>query len=162
MATEYPTTWKVIRIVAGVLAALYLLILNWSIFYVVLAVGMAGIIIGPGIIKKLTGQKSKFGAIHMVGPLVVFVVTLLLIFGSSYLNFGALRSGLPVEVALSQSGSWGIAQGAIKERPILGFGQDNFVLAFDKYRSTALNNTQLWSSRFFDSTSELFNILIEQ
>ena len=162
VATEYPTTWKVIRIVAGVLAALYLLILNWSIFYVVLAVGMAGIIIGPGIIQKLTGQKSKFGAIHMVGPLVVFVVTLLLIFGSSYLNFGSLRSGLPVEVPLSQSGSWGIAQGAIKERPIFGFGQDNFVLAFDKYRSTALNNTQLWSSRFFDSTSELFNILIEQ
>jgi tetratricopeptide (TPR) repeat protein len=67
-----------------------------------------------------------------------------------------------VEVAPSYGLSWQVATGVLKEKMIYGWGPENFSLAFDKFGAGNLANSQLSGLRFFDATSEVFNISVHE
>ena len=163
---ELPKTtgwWRVVKLAAATSSALLLVAINWWVFYLVLAVGMVVIIIAPGFVQRTTGWKLKFGAAQLLAPLIILVLALLLIFSSTYFSFNLPgKADLPIEVSLTQSSSSKIAGRALLAKPVLGYGQENFALAFDRFKDNSLNYTQFWSARFPNSASEFFNLLIEQ
>ncbi len=146
----------------AVVSAVLLLIINWSIFYVVLVVGMAGIVTGLALTQKRLGPEAKFRTANLVGPLLILAFSLLLLFSSRYFNFDFPgRNNLPVEVAISQKGSWEIAKKALSDNLPFGIGQDNFSLAFDKFKPSGINNSTFWNSRFGNAASEFWNLVIQ-
>ena len=51
----------------------------------------------------------------------------------------------------TRSKLWSIAYEGIKERPLLGWGQENFELVFDKYYKTSLGDAEDWFDRVHNS-----------
>ena len=102
-------SWLVpaIKIGGAVSSIILLLILNWWIFYAVVAVGMVGTLFGTGLVQKKLGISLKPKAINLFGPLTVLALALLLVVGSRYFAFSFPgRENLPLEVGLSQRGSF--------------------------------------------------------
>ena len=69
---------------------------------------------------------------------------------------------LPAEVSLSRSASWQIAKESTFENPIIGSGPATYYYAFNKYKGTDFNQTNLWNIEFDNATSlylELFSTL---
>ncbi|MDP3731090.1 MAG: hypothetical protein Q8R34_01175 [bacterium] len=151
-----------VKIGGAVSSIILLLIVNWWAFYTVLVVGMAGIIIGPGLAQSYLGVRVKFKTVNLVGPLVILVLTLLLLVSNRYIGFNFPgRGNLPVEVAISQRGSYEIAKGVLSTKLPFGVGQDNFSMAFDQYKPSGINGSTFWSTRFGSATSELWNLIVQ-
>ena len=164
---DHPVDWSawlmpVVKIGGAVSSAILLLIINWWVFYAVLAAGMMAIIIGPGLAQGYLGMKAKFKAVNLIGPLVILVLSLFFLIGNRYVSFNFPgRENLPVEVAISQRGSYEIAKGVISTKFPFGTGQDNFSLAFDQYKPSGINGSVFWDTRFGNATSELWNLIVQ-
>ncbi len=153
---------SVIRLGAVIVSAIFLLILNWWVFYAVLAIGMVGIIFSLGSWQGSWEAKSKFKAANLIGPLVILALSILLLTSGRYFNFDFPgRQNLPVEITISQTGSWEIAKGVFSTHLPFGVGQNNFPLAFDQYKPSGINNSTFWNTRFGNATSELWNLIIQ-
>ena len=159
-------SWLVpaIKIGGAVSSIILLLILNWWIFYAVVAVGMVGTLFGTGLVQKKLGISLKPKAINLFGPLTVLALALLLVVGSRYFAFSFPgRENLPLEVGLSQRGSFEITKGVFSanNKLPLGIGPSNFSLAFDKYKPSGVNNSAFWNTHFGNAASELWNLVIQ-
>ncbi|MBI2057955.1 MAG: tetratricopeptide repeat protein [Candidatus Yanofskybacteria bacterium] len=166
--------FKGLKLVAGLILALFLIVLNlWSLF-VVLAVGMFGVVLALGLAQKNNpssvlsgggGQKIKLKTSQLVVPLVILVLSGVFALSSRYFDFGLsgglLKEKLPIETSLSQRGSLDIAVNAFKMKPAFGFGPGNYSLVYDQFKPDSINNTSFWSSRFSNSVSEFFDFLAE-
>jgi tetratricopeptide (TPR) repeat protein len=75
-------------------------------------------------------------------------------------NWTSIKSKFPIEVAPSQRMSWKIAFDSLKSRP-LGFGLENFGIAYDKFKPSNIANTAFFQIRFSDSASEAANMATE-
>lgn len=157
--------WPAVRIASLVIFSAVLLVINWRVFYVVVGVGMVGAILGLGFVERMTGFKSKLNPLQLVLPMVFLVVCILLVVGGRFFALDVSRvfgQSLPTEVALSQSGSWQVAKGVANVKPIFGFGDGNFIMAFDQFKPPSINNSQFWNVRFANGTSEFFNLFVER
>ncbi len=146
-------------------SGLLLLILGLQTFYIALALGMLAVLFGPGIVQKTSGHKVKMKATHMVVPLIIFVLSLVLIFSGKYFGFNISgifsKQTLPVEISLSQDISAEIAKEAVSVSPIFGIGPGNFNLAYDQFRPLSVNGSSFWNARFSNSASEFFDFVTE-
>ncbi len=133
------------------LALLTLVILNWWVLWTVAIVGMFALV---GF-ESLNSKAFKIS--KSVVPLIVIVLGVFLM----VVHFEIpLKNKLPVEIAPSHSLSWRIAKSVLKEKFILGYGPENFSLAFDRFGSPALSNTSFSTAKFYDATSEFLNSLV--
>lgn len=146
--------------VAGVaLSVLALAVLNWWVLWAVALAGMLAMIAFDSLnVTQLAddygGRRNRFALSRFVVPMTVIVVgAFLLLVGFSP---DSLRSGVPVEVAPSQSLSWKVFAGVMGDNLLTGWGSENFSLAFDRFGAGQLANSQLASWKFFDATSEFF------
>ncbi|MDO8495424.1 MAG: tetratricopeptide repeat protein [bacterium] len=159
--------WSVVYMICFVVFSLWLLIVNSLMFYTVVVVGMAGVILGLLFISKLNAKRTKLKAIQLVLPMAFLVSSLGLIVATKYFDFYAFqslqeRNAIPVEPALSQKASWDIGKEVINIKPIFGLGDENFISAFDSFKPESINQTAFWNTRFTNATSEFFNLLIER
>lgn len=161
--TDYFSWFMPIIMIGGmIVSATLLLTVNWSVFYGVLTVGMIGLIASLGLAQKRREAGDKIKASYLVGPLIILTLAILFLIGSRYFNFDFPgRRNLPVEVAISQRGSFEIAKGTFSTNLPLGVGQNNFSLAFDRYKPSGINNSSFWNTRFSNAASELWNLIIQ-
>ncbi|MBI2676663.1 MAG: tetratricopeptide repeat protein [Candidatus Yanofskybacteria bacterium] len=156
---------KGLKLVAGLILAFFLIVLNWWILFVVLVVGIFGVVLAPGLLQKMEGQKVKIKTSQLVVPLVILVLSGVFALSSKYLDFGlsgVFLKGRPViEVGLSQRNSFDVAVDSLKLKPFFGFGPGNYSLAYDQFKPESINNTLFWNSRFNNSVSEFFSLFVE-
>jgi tetratricopeptide (TPR) repeat protein len=154
--------WVTGLAVAGIiLAILVLAILNWWVLWAVALAGMLAMIAFDSLnVTQLAEDygKKRFALSRFVVPMVVIVLGAFLLLVK--FSPGSLKGQFPVEVAPSYSMSVGIVKDVLKEKLLFGWGLENFSLAFDKFGASDLANTQLSGLRFFDGTSEIFNIAV--
>ncbi|MCX6739502.1 MAG: O-antigen ligase family protein [Candidatus Parcubacteria bacterium] len=102
--------------------------------------------------KNPTMKKIAIGVVSFV---IVFIVS---VFQFKDSNFVQSHSTLSRFATISLSGStvdsrfmvWGMAIDGFKERPILGWGQDNFNVVFNKYYNPGMWNQEQWFDRAHD------------
>ena len=153
--------WQTIQACLLIESALLLLILNWWALYLAISIGMLVVIVTPGILSIITRSKFKVRTINIMGPLIIVVLSILLIFGGKNLNFGSLVNGrLVPEIDLSSKSTFEITKKVINDSPVFGFGLDSFRFAFDAYKPADLNQTQFWNIRFNSGSSELFDLIV--
>lgn len=161
-ASYFKWFMPVIMVGGTAVSAILLLMINWGVFYGVLAVGMVCLIANLGLVQKYREVGNKMRAFRLVGPLAILTLALLLLIGSYYFNFDFPgRGGLPAEVAISQRGSFEIAREVFSTDLPFGVGQNNFSLAFDRYKPTGINHSVFWNTRFGNAASELWNLIIQ-
>lgn len=157
--------WSVARVAGMVIFSAWLVIVNWWVFYAVVAVGMVAVVLSSGFVKRITGFKSKLNPLQLVLPMVFLVISIMLILGGKFFNLDvsrAFRQSLPTEVTLSQTGSWEIAKGVAGVKPVFGFGDENFTIAFDRFKPSSINESRFWNFRFANGASELFDLFVER
>lgn len=136
-----------------------LIILNWWILWVVAIVGMVALIAIESVTNKLnSGEGNHFRLAKFLFPMTVIVLGVFLMVVNFNLAF--LKKNLPIEVAPSFNSSGDIAFNVLKKSPALGFGPENFSLAFDRYGAHTLTNTSISGAKFFDGTSQFFNFAV--
>ena len=138
--------------IATLLSIIILVILNWWLLWTIAIIGMFALVA----LESLNSKTFKLSKSLM--PLVVIVLGVFLVVVKFDLSF--VKKNLPVEISPSYSLSTRIANSVMKDRFILGYGLENFSLAFDKYGSMALTNTSLSNAKFYDSASEFFNAAV--
>lgn len=141
-----------LEMVGVVLALITLIILNWWVLWTVAIVGMVSMIV----FENLGGGRFRIKKLILPMTVVVLGVFLMVV----NLNMSALKSNLPAEVSPSYQLSYDVTVSALKEKPIFGYGLENFSLAFDKYGASRLANTTLSDFRFYDATSEVLSLAV--
>ncbi len=156
--------WYSVFTVVGVLLSMaVLVILNWWVLWAIALAGMLAMIAFDSLnVTQLSedygGRKNRYALSRFVVPVIVIVIGAF----SLLVNFNpaSLKANFPVEVAPSYGLSWSVAMNVMKDRLLFGWGPENFSLAFDKFGAGNLANTQLSSLKFFDATSEVFNMAV--
>lgn len=156
--------WNLVFSIVGTAVSLVVLaILNWWVLWVVALAGMLAMIAFDSLNvtqmgEDYGGRKGRFALARFVVPMVVVVLGALLLLVN--FNLSSVKSNFPVEVAPSHRLSLHIAKEVVKDQAALGWGPENFSLAFDRFGAGRLANTRLASLRFFDATSEFSNVAV--
>jgi len=145
-----------LRYVGFVLALFLIVLINWwpiwTIAFVCLLAGVA--FESAGTLHLKTSSRMRIFAVPMA--LIVLGIFLMLV----NFNWSSIKSKFPLEVAPSQKTSWGIVLDSLKSRP-LGFGLENFVIAYDKFKPSDIANTVFSQIRFSDASSEAADMAVE-
>lgn len=139
--------------IGTVLAVAILLIINWQTLWIVAIAGMVGLVV----FDSMKGEKFKVSKIVL--PMLVIVLGVFMMIVN--LNLGNIRDKFPTEISPSFSLSGSVILETLKEKPIFGYGPENFDLAFDKHGASRLANTSLSGVRFFDGVSEFSNLIVQ-
>ena len=138
----------------GVAAGLFVIVLvNWLMLWAVVFIAMLAHV---AFSSSLELEKSRMRLFAF--PMAVIVVGIFLLI----INFSisGIKSKFPVEVAPTHSTSYSIALSALRKRP-LGYGPEQFSVAYDLMRPQESVNNSLFQARFSDGSSEITNMLIE-
>ncbi|MEK7600566.1 MAG: tetratricopeptide repeat protein [Patescibacteria group bacterium] len=148
-----------VALVGVVVSLAILVILNWWVFWVVTIAGMIGLIIWDSVASLRMGER-KFRMAHFLLPMTVIVLGVFLLI--VHFSVPTVRNALPVEVAPSFGLSWDVMIKTFGKNLISGFGQENFLLAFDRFGAQRLAQTTLGDIRFLSGTSEAMTMVVEQ
>lgn len=143
--------FRYIRIPAIFLSLLVLFAVNWWVLWLVAISGL--------IFVMVSNSLNNWRISNYFWPLVIILLAVVFML----LNFNLAASlgiDLPIEVAPSFRTSFEIAKNVLVKEPFFGVGPENFSLAYDLYKPVSINNTVFWNTRFSESVSELFNVLI--
>ncbi len=124
-------------------------------------VGLAvGIVISSVLVLLLakTNRRLRIAALGAIGVLVLSIASLAVFRDSSFVKESGVlnRIAMLPQEALSNPRFkvWGMAIDGFKERPLLGWGQDNFNVVFNKYYDPKMYSQEQWFDRahniFFD------------
>ncbi len=141
-----------LEMVGVVLSLVLLVVLNWWVLWTVAIAGMVAMIV----LENLGGSRFKMKKLILPMTVVVLGVFLMVV----NLNMDALKKNLPAEVSPSFRLTKDVTMSALKDKPLFGYGLENFSVAFDKYGAGRLANSTLSNARFFDSTSEAFSLIV--
>jgi tetratricopeptide (TPR) repeat protein len=142
---------KIFLVILGLLNLIILLSLNFWVLWLVLAVGMAVILIfGLMRVVKLEESISWIAL-----PMTFLAIALIFMFFKPALPFGP---NLPVEIGLSHRGSLDVVGRVLQEKPILGTGPETFALNYAKYKPQGVNQTVFWNIRFSNPPAEVYSL----
>jgi len=144
---------KVFLIALIIASSLLILIINFSVLWIVLAIASFLVMVFMMAVQK----KYFFDSRWMTLPMVFLTISLFFIFFKFPIP---LLPTPPLEVFLTQGASFNIAKEVLKESPLLGSGPGTFIYVFSKYKNPELNKTALWDVKFEHPTSKIFDILI--
>ena len=143
---------------SGTLVALAILVLiNWWVIWVVAVAGMVAVVMFESLASPR--DKDGFKISRFLFPMVVIILGIFLVVINFNLVF--LKSKLPIEIAPSYKLSVKVVQKVLEEKPVFGYGPENFSIAFDKYGAGDLRNTTLAEIKLADSTSHLTNMTVQ-
>lgn len=141
----------------GLALALFLVILiNWWSVWVVAFVALLASVAFSSAGNRGLFKSGKMKLFAMPMAVIVLGVFLMLI----NFNWASLKSKLPIEIAPSHQSSWRIAFESLRFKP-LGFGAENFVVAYDKFKPAGIANSVFYQIRFNDGVSEAVNTVVE-
>lgn len=136
---------------ASILVNLFMVLLSGFLpIWITLGLGIVATVV-----LKPQEQGSKTSTLVLAGiaagmvMISVFPATRSVILGDNYAR----------EIKLSVKESWIVASSTVRDFPLLGTGPSTFYLNYPRYRSAALNNTNLWNINFDKPYNELFGIL---
>ncbi|MBI2063550.1 MAG: tetratricopeptide repeat protein [Candidatus Yanofskybacteria bacterium] len=141
----------------GMVLALFLVILvNWWLVWIVVFVSLLASVAFTSASNSSLVKRGKMRLFAVPIAVIVLGIFLMLI----NFNLTSIKSKLPVEIAPAQKISWTIAMDSLKARP-MGYGMENFNIAYDKLKPASIANTIFYQIRFSDATSEVANMAIE-
>ena len=148
---------------AGFILALFIVILiNWWVVWTITFVSLLSYVAFNSMELSRRREsdhshaRAKMSLFAM--PLAVIVLGIFLMLVN--FNIGVLKSKLPIEVAPTHQTSFEISLDSLSSRP-LGFGLENFQVAYDKFKPVDIANTVFYQVRFRDATSEIMNLAVE-
>jgi len=142
---------KLFFLLLGLLSLIIIININFWVLWVVLAVGMA-IILMLGLMQMVQlGEKISWVAL----PIVLLAISLIFLFFKPALP---LKPNLPIEVGLNYKGGWSVITSALKEKPILGTGPETFVFNYAKYKPEGINQTAFWNIKFSNAPSGIYSL----
>lgn len=167
LALFFPENWLqlIIKISAGI-GLFFLAIINFTLSWVLLLIGLFFIIYSNFIIRAKEGGKTDRGVLKNFfnwlkehsWSILFFTISLFFLMAnlsSSNLDFSYSQArGL----ALDFNHTARIAGRALKENPLFGYGPENFSYVFSKFRQADMNLTDYWYVRFNHSFSTFFEI----
>ncbi len=141
----------------GLALALFLIaLINW---WPIWTVAFTSLIASVALASASDASLVKLGKMRLfVLPMTLIVVGMFLMLVNFNLTY--IKSKLPIEIAPSHKASWTIAFNSLKSRP-MGFGAENFMVAYDKFKPTSVVNSIFYQVKFGDSTSEAANMVVE-
>ncbi len=142
---------KGVFVAALVLDTVLLVLINFSVAWWVVIVGVALVMIF-GVQKK-----DFFDNRWLVLPM--FFLAIALFFSFFRFQIPGLAPTRPTEVLLTQKVSFNIAWETLKEKPILGSGPGTFVYDFSKYKDISFNQNRFWNVRFEGAGSKILTVL---
>jgi tetratricopeptide (TPR) repeat protein len=143
---------RIFFVILGILNLIILLNINFWVLWLILAIGMAIILVFG--LMRVVRLEENISWIAL--PMVFLAIALIFVFFRPALPF---QPNLPVEVGLSYKGGWDVIQEILKERPILGTGPETFVFNYTKYKPEAINQTVFWNVRFSNPPSEILSVI---
>ncbi len=142
---------KLFLLLLGLLNIAILVSINFWVLWVVLAIGMA-IILLFGLMQMVKlGEKISWVAL----PIVLLAISLIFLFFKPTLSF---KPNLPIEVGLSYKSGLSIIINTLKENPVLGTGPETFVFNYAKYKPEGINQTAFWNVRFLNAPAEIYSL----
>ncbi|KKS23373.1 MAG: hypothetical protein UU83_C0052G0001 [Candidatus Jorgensenbacteria bacterium GW2011_GWF2_41_8] len=154
---------KYMNISGTAIAFAVLFILNWWVLWAAAVAGMVAIIIFDSLrtaeLKSLNVSKlQSFRISKFLFPMTVIVLAVFLTIVG--LNLSVIKKNFPVEVGPSFSLSGNVTKSVLSESPILGYGPENFSLAFDQFGAGKLAGSSLSGLKFFDATAQVINFAV--
>lgn len=152
---------KYMNISGAAVALAVLLILNWWVLWAAAIAGMTAIIFFDSMVKFQSSGVSKFRGLNVSKFLfpttVIVLASFLTIVG---FNLSVVKKNFPVEVGPSFGLAGNVTKSVLSESPFLGYGPENFSLAFDRFGAGKLAGSSLSGLKFFDATSEVINFAV--
>jgi putative inorganic carbon (HCO3(-)) transporter len=142
---------KIFLVILGLLNLLILLSLNFWAIWLVLAVGMAIILIFG--LMRLVKLEESIGWIAL--PMAFLAISLVFILFNPALP---VRPEIPTEVGLSHKGGLEVVNKTLRVDPILGTGPETFSFNYSKYKPSEINQTMFWNIRFSNPPAEIYSI----
>ncbi len=147
---------RYMRYLGLVLAIFIIVLINWWPVWSIAFVSLLGSVAFTSAGDASLVKNGKMRLFLMPMAIIVLGIFLMLI----NFNLVSLKSKLPTEIAPSHQTSWKIALSSLMSRP-LGYGAENFVIAYDKFKPAGIANTIFYQIRFSDSASEAANMAVE-
>jgi tetratricopeptide (TPR) repeat protein len=141
---------RILFVIAALLSAALLLLINFQIAWWLVIAGCA-LIIAFG-----TQKRDIFDNRWLVLPMFFLAVALLFSFFRFQIPGTPER---PVEVFLTHRASFNIAFEALKNSPVVGSGPGTFINNFSKFKDISFNNSSLWDMRFDWASSKALTIM---
>ncbi len=152
--------WLDGRPLGVLLAILILAVMNWWVLWLVAFAGLLAVIAWDSVAVTLARRKGEgFTMARFLVPMSVIVVGVFLLI--VHFGFPAVKKHIPVEIAPNFSFSADVTRSVIQEDLMTGYGPEQFSLAFDRYGAARLANTNLSGAKFFDSTAQIFNFVVQ-
>ena len=143
---------KLFLLILGLLNLIILISINFWVLWLVLAVGMA-IILLFGLMRLVKLEES---ITWVALPMAFLAVALIFMIFRPVLP---LRPNLPVEVGLSYRGGLDVVKEIIRGKPILGTGPESFVFNYVKHKPEGINQTVFWNIRFSNPPAEIYSVV---
>ena len=152
LAYENLTPAKVLLVLSIIVSFFYLSLVGVLGAWVVLAVGIAGLLLSVNI-RLLTSKRFTF--IALLGAVLAIVLINVVPATSEVIKNDSFSS----EITLPVKESWVVASSTIQNYPLLATGPSTFNINFSRYRPLSLNAGPTWGVRFDKPYNEVFNIL---
>lgn len=155
---------NVLAITGMALTVGMLALLNWWVLWVIALAGMLAMIAFDSLnVTQLSedygSKKNRFALSRFMVPMIVIVVGAFMLLVN--MQFSSWKAKLPTEVAPSFKLSTQVVWDVLKDRPITGWGPENFTTAFDRFGAGRLANTRLADARFSDGASEVLSVMVQ-
>ncbi len=134
-----------------------LVILNWWPLWLVACVGMLALIAAQS--GYNSSNLGRLDLRRLILPMLIIVLGVVM----TVTNFSvsAVKSQLPLEIVPNYGLSLSIAGKVAGERPLVGYGSEQFSLAFDRYGASRIADTTLADATFFESPAEAITMFVE-
>ena len=142
---------KLFLLLLGLLNLIILININFWVIWIILAIGMAVILV-LGLMQVVQlGEKISWVAL----PIALLAISLIFLF---FRPAVPLKPNLPIEVGLSYRSGFSVVLNTLKEKPILGSGPETFVFDYAKYKPEGINQTAFWNIRFSSAPAQIFSL----
>ncbi|MFH1769343.1 MAG: tetratricopeptide repeat protein [Parcubacteria group bacterium] len=138
----------------GIVAGIFILaVVNWFPVWVVTFIALLAYLGFSVFVNPKKGSIRTFAL-----PIGIIVLGLFLtLLGNRWDTF---QDKLPLEVAPTHGTSYAIARDALESKP-MGYGPENFSLAFDQFKPKDIANGIFFNTTLSNASSEVANIMIE-
>ncbi len=147
--------WRIGLVVA---AFVVLLTVNFVYAWAALLVGLLFYLIFQ------VGMSKNFSFKNFLTPLVLVIIVIAFLVSQWVFRVAPFRSlfnfDLPLEIRLDYKTAGPVLQGAVVDRPVLGFGPNTFLYAFSKLKDQNFNLSPFWNARFDRAPSEAAEQLV--
>lgn len=149
---------KIFRYLGFLLALFIIILMNWWPVWTVAFVSLLASVAFHSAAAVETGSKRRVTMKSFALPMAIIVLGIFLMLVN--FNWTSIKGRFPIEVAPAQKMSFTIALNSLKQRP-LGYGLENFAIAYDKNKPSSIANTVFYQIRFSAATSEVLNLAVE-